>query len=312
MHSSYIAHYLNYFDIFYPFIEKMEHFYTNSDCMKLKLEDAKPDAKSSFRLLTPKLHDRFYWHYHPEYELIFIEGADGNRHIGEHIAKFEGSDLVFIGPYLPHLNFDYGISTDYQKVVVQLKEDFLGDQFLQAPELSDVRSLFERARKGIVFHSETKAQVGKMMQAMTGERHFRQLMLLLDIFQLLANAEEWTPLRATAIEHTYDLKAEQRMQQVHYHIAAHFTRKITIKELAALTYLSEAAFCRFFKKTSGTTFTEYLNRYRIHQAKLLLQQGHNVTDTCFQSGFESLSYFNKTFKKLAGMNPMQFKQQVAR
>ncbi|MCC6723108.1 MAG: helix-turn-helix domain-containing protein [Saprospiraceae bacterium] len=278
--------------------------------MKLKLEDAKPDSKSSFRLLTPKLHDRFYWHYHPEYELIFIEGADGNRHIGEHIAKFEGSDLVFIGPYLPHLNFDYGLRTDYQKVVVQLKEDFLGEQFLQAPELSDVRLLFERARQGIVFHGETKARVGKMMQAMTGEHHFSQLMLLLAIFQILATTEDWTPLRVKAIEHTYDLKVEQRLKQVHYHITAHYARKITVQELAALTFLSETAFCRFFKKTSGLTFTEYLNRYRIHQAKQLLLQGNSVTDTCFLSGFESLSYFNKTFKKLAGMNPMQFKQQV--
>ncbi len=278
--------------------------------MKLKLEDARPDQQSSFRLLTPKLHDHFYWHYHPEYELIFIEGADGNRHIGEHIAKFEGSDLVFIGPYLPHLNFDYGLRTDYQKVVVQLKEDFLGSQFMQAPELTDVRSLFERARQGIVFHGETKMQVGNMLQAMTGERHFRQLMLLLDIFQLLAISNEWTPLQAAAIEHTYDLKAEQRMKQVHYHVAEHFIRKISVQELAAMTYLSEAAFCRFFKKMSSLTFTEYLNRYRIHQAKQLLLQGHSVTDTCFQSGFESLSYFNKTFKKLAGMNPMQFKQQV--
>jgi AraC-like DNA-binding protein len=288
----------------------MGHFYANNQAMKLKLEDARPDQQSSFRLLTPKLHDRFYWHYHPEYELIFIEGADGNRHIGEHISKFEGSDLVFIGPYLPHLNFDYGLRTDYHKVVVQLKEDFLGSQFLQAPELTDVRSLFERARQGIVFHGETKSKVGAMLQAMTGERHFRQLMRLLDIFQLLATSHEWTPLQAIAIEHTYDLKAEQRMKQVHYHVAEHFTRKITVQELAALTYLSEAAFCRFFKKISGLTFTEYLNRYRIHQAKQLLLQGHSVTDTCFQSGFESLSYFNKTFKKLVGMNPMQFKQQV--
>ncbi len=278
--------------------------------MKLKLEDARPDQQSSFRLLTPKLHDRFYWHYHPEYELIFIDGADGNRHIGEHIAKYEGSDLAFIGPYVPHLNFDYGLRTAYEKVVIQLREDFLGERFLEAPELSEVKLLFERARQGIVFHGKTKQQVGEMMRAMTQAHHFRQLMLLLDIFQTLATSDEWTPLAARPIENAYDLKAEQRMKQVYYFVAEQFGRKITIDELAKLTYLSEAAFCRFFKKMNGMTFIEYLNRYRIHQAKQLLHQGHSVTDTCFQSGFESLSYFNKTFKKLAGMNPMQFRQGV--
>ncbi|MBK8566634.1 MAG: helix-turn-helix domain-containing protein [Saprospiraceae bacterium] len=278
--------------------------------MKLKLEDARPDQQSSFRLLTPKLNDRFYWHYHPEYELIFIEGADGNRHIGDHISKYEGSDLAFIGPYLPHLNFDYGLRTDYEKVVLQLRQDFLGERFMEAPELSEVKALFERAKQGIVFHGKTKLQVGEMMRAMTQARHFRQLLLLLDIFQILATSNEWTPLGANPIEKAYDLKAEQRMKQVHYFVAEEYARKITILELAKQTYLSEAAFCRFFKKMNGITFTEYLNRYRVHQAKQLLHQGHTVTDACFQCGFESLSYFNKTFKKLAGLNPLQFKQQV--
>ncbi len=278
--------------------------------MKLKLEDARPDQQSSFRLLTPKIHDRFYWHYHPEYELIYIEGADGNRHIGEHIEKYEGSDLAFIGPYIPHLNFDYGLRTDYEKVVVQLREDFLGERFMGAPELSEVQSLFVRARQGIVFHGKTKQQVGEMMRVMPHERHFRQLMLLLDIFQTLATSDEWTPLAVRPIENTYDLKAEQRMKKVHYFIAEQYGRKIAVEEMAAMTFLSEAAFCRFFKKMNGMTFTEYLNRFRIHHAKQLLHQGQTVTDACFQSGFESLSYFNKTFKKLAGMNPMQFKQRV--
>ena len=278
--------------------------------MKVILEDARPDAQRSFRVLTPKLNDRFYWHYHPEYEIIFIDGANGTRHIGEHISKYEGSDLAFIGPYVPHLNFDYGLRNDYEKVVVQLRDDFLGAHFLTTPELSDINNLFERARQVLIFHGETKRKVGAMMQAMTGVQHFRQLMLLLEIFQTLATSEEVEPLLASPIEHSYDIKVEQRIKQVHYHVAEHFARKIELEEIASLTHFSTAAFCRFFKKKSGLTFTEFLNRYRIQQSKLLLMQGRNVTETCFQSGFESLSYFNKTFKKITGMNPMQFKQGV--
>ncbi|MFN5476035.1 MAG: AraC family transcriptional regulator, partial [Sphingobacteriales bacterium] len=66
-----------------------------------------------------------------------MEGASGTRHIGDHISRYEGSDLVFIGPYIPHLNFDYGVRTQCETVVVQMKEDFLGSMFLQAPELRD-------------------------------------------------------------------------------------------------------------------------------------------------------------------------------
>ena len=99
--------------------------------MKVKLEEVTKDADSSFRiLLTPNLNEIFYWHFHPEYEIVFVEGACGTLHIGDHISRYEGSDLVFIGPNVPHLNFDYGVQTTCETVVVQIKEDFLGKDFL--------------------------------------------------------------------------------------------------------------------------------------------------------------------------------------
>ncbi|MEO5582557.1 MAG: AraC family transcriptional regulator, partial [Saprospiraceae bacterium] len=78
--------------------------------MKIKLEAIKPDAESSFHIMVnPRFNDFFFWHFHPEIELTYIEGASGNRHVGEHISKYTGSDLVLIGSNIPHLNFDYGV-----------------------------------------------------------------------------------------------------------------------------------------------------------------------------------------------------------
>jgi hypothetical protein len=75
--------------------------------MKVELEQVELSAGNSFRLLlTPGLNDYYYWHFHPEYEIVFVTGASGTRHIGDHISRYEGSDLVLIGPYIPHLNFD--------------------------------------------------------------------------------------------------------------------------------------------------------------------------------------------------------------
>ncbi len=119
--------------------------------MKVVLEKFSPDLESSFRiLLTPNLNDLFYWHFHPEYEIVYVEAANGIRHVGDHIAPYEGSDLVFIGPNIPHLNFDYGVKTECKQVIIQMKEDFLGRDFLQIPELVAVRELFEKGKKGTV------------------------------------------------------------------------------------------------------------------------------------------------------------------
>ncbi|MES1215335.1 MAG: AraC family transcriptional regulator, partial [Bacteroidota bacterium] len=98
--------------------------------MKVKLEEIKPGIDSSFTiLLTPKLNDLFYWHFHPEYEIVYVEAPGGVRHVGDHISRYKESDLVLIGPNIPHLNFDYGVKEIAETVVVQMKEDFLGKDF---------------------------------------------------------------------------------------------------------------------------------------------------------------------------------------
>jgi AraC-like DNA-binding protein len=75
--------------------------------------------------------------------------------------------------------------------------------------------------------------------------------------------------------------------------------------------LGKEAFCRYFKKATGNTFVGFLNQYKISQAKRLLLAGKNVGETCYECGFESLSYFNRTFKKVTNENPSEFKKKLA-
>jgi AraC-like DNA-binding protein len=276
--------------------------------MKLIFENIRPDADSSFRIFSPKLNDFFFWHFHPEYEIVYIEGADGTRHVGEHIGRFTGSDLILIGPYIPHLNFDYGINTPYQKVVVQMREDFLEKGFPHIPELAHIKTLFERARKGIHFTGKTKDFVGERFKKLQDLSHFEQLIEMLQLLQILANTEEYALLNAKTIEQHYNLKEQQRLKSVYRYIEDHFTEKIEVEDMARLTHLSKAAFCRYFKKMTLMTFTEFLNQYRINHAKTLLLLDKSVTSVCFESGFESLSYFNRVFKKLVAEKPLTFKK----
>ena len=279
--------------------------------MKLALEQIVPDTDSSFHiLLTPRLNDVFLWHYHPEYEIVYITGANGTRHVGDHISRYEGSDLVFIGPNIPHLNFDYGVKTDHQKVVVQLKESFLGDQFWQAPEFSAIARLFEMARTGISFHGETKRNVGERLEALSTLPPFERIMSLLTIFQQLATSTDVTLLHGKPVTNAYNLKEQQRLKRTYQFIEDNYQRKLDIAEVAALTNLTTAAFCRYFKRMTSLTFTQFLNQYRISQAQKLLILDSNVTEACFASGFESLSYFNKIFRRVTGENPLQFKKRL--
>lgn len=277
--------------------------------MKLAFEQISPDADSSFHILqTPHLTDVFLWHYHPEYEIVYIDGASGTRHVGDHISRYEGSDLVFIGPNIPHLNFDYGVRTDHREVVVQLSENFLGDRFWQAPEFAAIARLFGQARTGLSFYGETKREVGQRLEALPTLPPFERMMALLTIFQRLATSPEVEPLHGKPVTNAYNQNEQQRLRRTYQFIEENYPRRIDIAEVAGLANLTESAFCRYFKRMTSLTFTQFLNQYRVNQARKLLLMDQTVTEACYACGFESLSYFNKIFRRVTGENPLQFRK----
>jgi AraC-like DNA-binding protein len=279
--------------------------------MKIKHEAIQPDADSSFKiLLTPNLNDLFYWHFHAEYEIVYVEADKGIRHIGDHISQYNQSDLAFIGPNIPHLNFDYGVKTIAETVVVQMKENFLGVAFFSIPEIASINNLFERAKSGLAFNGDTKKIVGEKLKLLIEQPHFEQLISLLQIFYLLAESKEFVELKTRPISNSSIFKEHQRLHKIYHFIDTHYQNQIEINEVADICCLTKPAFCRYFKKSMHLTFTDFLNQYRINQAKKLLLQNKTVTDACYESGFENLSHFNKTFKKMTGENPSFFRKKI--
>jgi len=276
--------------------------------VKTELEHINPEQGSSLSLMiNPDLSDFFFWHFHPEFELVFIEGADGNRHVGHHISRFIESDLVLIGSYIPHLNFDYGIKTAYEKVVVHIQPGFLKTAFATTPELSAINQLMEDSKKGIAFGKDTKLKLRNRIKNLGNLKGFEQFLEMIDILQVLAQSKDKELLHANPVKNQFNTKDKDRLDKIHSFIDEHYQRRIDIQEVADLSHLSKPAFCRYFKKMTRLTFTQFVNHYRIDKAKKLLLSGKNVTETCFSSGFESLSYFNRTFKKITGTNPISFR-----
>jgi AraC-like DNA-binding protein len=278
--------------------------------MKTELEQITAPTNSSLRLLVnPNLSDFFFWHFHPEYELVFIDGADGTRHVGEHVSRFRGSDLVFIGSNIPHLNFDYGIKTPYEKIVVHIKPDFLKESFEFIPELHDIHQLFEKSKFGVTFGKKTKLLLGERLKALHTLGYFEKFLEILSIFQILSNSDELELLHTQPVVNPHNEKEQTRLKNIYTFLDTNYQCKIDLAEVAQMSNLTNAAFCRYFKRMTRLTFTEFVNHYRIDKAKKLLRMDNNITETCFQCGFESISYFNKVFKKVTGGNPLAFKKQ---
>ena len=277
--------------------------------MKLNLEQILPDNDSSFRfLLTPKLNEVFYWHFHPEIELVYVEADKGIRHIGDHISTYQGCDLALIGSYIPHLNFDYGVKSTVETVVIQFPETYFEAGLARIPELQKVVDLMERAKTGIAFTGETKRIAGVRLKKLQYMDRFHQFMELMSIFQFLAVSDEFEDLEVRPISSKTILKQQERIHRIHQFVEMNFQKPIDTLQIADEVNLTLPAFCRYFKKATKLTYTDFVNQYRVQYAKKLLIQDKNVTETCFECGFESLSYFNRIFKKFAGESPSDFRK----
>lgn len=138
--------------------------------------------------------------------------------------------------------------------------------------------------------------------------HFEQLLCLLEIFQMLAISDEVVELNEQDTSIKLFLNDKIRMGAIYKYIHASYNETPDVNKVASSVHLSTAAFCRYFKKQTKMTFTNFVNQYRITQAKTLLLQDNTISEACYEVGFQSLSYFNKLFKKITGENPSNFKR----
>lgn len=276
------------------------------------LEQILPSVGSSFlvrRFSSSCEQNLANWHFHPELELIHVNGGSGKRHIGKHVSYFNNGDLVLMGANLPHYGFTDRLTGNRSETVVQFKEDFLGPDFFNVPEMNQVKKLFRISKQGITFHGETKRKVGKKIEALSWVDHFDRLIGLLEILKELAISQEYKILNADGVALAVDSKENERINHVYNYIRDNFKEQISLDEISDQVHMTVPAFCRYFKKNSRKTFTRFVNEYRVvHASKLLAETSKSITDVSFESGFNNFSHFNKRFKEFTGKSPSEYRK----
>ncbi len=97
------------------------------------------------------------------------------------------------------------------------------------------------------------------------------------------------------------------------YILEHQTEELSLGQVAKAVNTSTFYFCKMFKKITGINFTDYLSRVRIEKSKnLLLNPNLRVSEIAFEVGFQSLTHFNRVFKKILGQSPTEYRAQLLR
>lgn len=282
--------------------------------MKAVLEKIEPAFGSSFTLRRfDESHDCNcpHWHFHPEYEIVYISNGRGKRHIGDHISHFEGGDLIFLGPNLPHFGFTEEVFEAHVEIVVQMKEDFLGSEFVQKPEMAAIRQLFERSRQGLSFEAPLKHEVGQKLEAMMKMNSFDRLISLLAILQEMAKSDQYEMLKARGFALEVNAQDQERIQAIYQYVQANFQEEVNLEQAARLANMTVPAFCRYFKKLTRKTFSQFTNEFRIaHACRMLGDDNLTIAAVSFESGFNNLSHFNRQFKNITGLSPRAYRKDL--
>jgi len=276
-------------------------------------EAIKPNIGSSFTSLKFQRNENIkshVWHYHPEVELIFVCKGSGKRQIGSNISYFSDGDLVLIGSNLPHCGLTNENTNNDYEMVIQFKPDFLGENIWDTPEMQRISALLEKSKAGIVFNENIKKTVGKKIADMHEMSSLSKLLNFLEILDELATTQDYRILNAGKYYLQTQVEDNERINHIFNYVKDHFKEQITLEEIADLANMKVPSFCRYFKKITNKTFTQFVNEYRItHSLKLLAEQPLSITEVCFESGFNNFSYFNKTFKEYIKKSPSQYRKE---
>jgi len=257
------------------------------------------------------------WHYHPEYELTYIAKGCGRRFVGDHVESFVAGDLVLIGPDMPH--FWRSDDEYYQSestlmaewIVLQFPLAFTQQVLQNLPEAGAITSLLTRARYGLRFSMEVSSQMSDDIKQLATQNGLEQVLSTLHILNQLATDRDACLLASDGYQLAPGAAETERMKRVLEFTLAHFRDEIRIEQIASVTGMAPAAFCRYFKKRTRKTYVEYLNELRIgHARKLLTNADLSIGQVGLECGFNNISHFHRQFKLNTGMTPLRYQTTV--
>ncbi len=266
------------------------------------------------------------WHYHSQYELILITKSSGIRFVGDNVSKFLPGDLVLVGPNLPHLwrndpsyyigessaeeDFEEDDDMSVKTIIIKFERNFLGEEFFNTPEFHGVQELLESSKKGVYFYRHTNKKLVDRILNLTKKEGAEGILSFLEILFELSKTQDRKTLSSTDMSGMFEDK-KNRQDAIIKYISDNYSNEISLEEISDIACMTPNSFCRYFKNLTTKPFSSFLNEVRIQNAvRLISLNNDNIKNISYDVGYKSVTNFNRQFKKVMHMTPMQYKQSL--
>ncbi len=250
-------------------------------------------------------------HSHNNFELNLIISGSGRRFVGNNISSYKPGDLVLLGPDLAHCweVCDKDRGTGAECITIHFFENIISSYFFNIPELDDVVNLLKEADRGIAFSGSMSGRVENTIRRMENMEGLELYIELLKVFNLLLSIKEREFLALSSSLPEFYGRDQDQINKIYEYVFKNIQEGINLEDAASLVCMEPSSFCRYFKKKTGNTFFDYVKSVRIGIAtKLLAETDMQITQICYESGYNNLANFNHYFKVLLGKTPSEYRK----
>ncbi len=280
----------------------------------LKVHKGPRHSFSVRRDLVPHINNR--WHYHPEVELIHFKKGEGTQFIGDSIKRFKPGDVVLVGAHLPHYwrfddsYFEENTKSQADVRVAHFCENFWGNEFLHLPENVNIKSVLEKARRGLQINGKVRQRVAELLENLLKVDGSARIVQLIEALDTIGNSKNLNSLSSIGFKPDNTEGESDRINSIYEYSLKNFKRKIQLEEIASVANISPNSFCRYFKSRTRKTYSQFLIEIRVgHACKLLIENNFSIKQLCYESGFNNFTSFHKYFKIITGKSPLSYQKE---
>lgn len=257
--------------------------------------------------ISPALEAKM--HRHDAWELYYVTHGNGVRMTGDTLMPFEEGDVVLIPPSMPHY-WEYDASSadtsgEVCYLMVAFSSELIEKCVAVFPEIRNILYCRTLTSEALKYGKESAGKIKSSLKRMAVLSDFEQL---IEMMKLL-------PIIFTSSDHTYigkPVKIERdirRMQKVAAYVMAHYVHNIALDDIASHIGMNRSAFCTFFRRSKGMTFSRFVLNYRLETAReLLMTSRKQISEICYAVGFSDMPHFTRVFKAKYGMPPSGYRK----
>ncbi|MDR0743993.1 MAG: AraC family transcriptional regulator [Tannerella sp.] len=264
-------------------------------------------------------HFTYPWHFHNEFEIIYVEESHGERFVADSMEYFQAGDVILLGSNLPHymrsneIYYKNNPELRVKGVVIQFAHDYMSHSINKYAELTHIKLLLNQAKRGYHFPHPQNREIIRDIEAFPDHRGFQRIIHLLLLLDRMAVFKEKRLLGSPHFSDNITLSFDNRIEKILSFLNYHYLENIRLDDLSSRFSMNTSAFCRYFKQKTGKSYIRYIQDLRIgHACKLLVGTAYDISRISMECGFNAICHFNKIFKRKTALTPSEYRNKFIR